>query len=170
MQEFYVVDGYNIIHAWPEFEHLLENGLDHGRDKLIDMLANFAALTGSGVKVVFDAHMVKKGVERVEVIHGIEVFYTQEGETADSLIERIVGEIIRLGNVYVATSDWDEQRIIFGRGAYRITPKEFRAQVLKINKQGQQKFSRVNPTEGYLEDKLPAHIRVIFEKWRRGKN
>lgn len=168
MQEFYVVDGYNIIHAWPDFAEIINGGLEHGRDKLIDILANFAALNGSVVKVVFDAHLVKKGIERSEMVHGIEVYYTQEGETADSLIERLVGNLNKLGSVYVATSDWDEQRIIFGRGAYRITPKEFRTQVFKVNKQGQQFFSRKDPTEGYLEDKLPADIRLILENWRRG--
>lgn len=169
MQEFYVVDGYNIIHAWPDFEGMVDSGLDHCRDKLIDTLANFSAFNGSSVKVVFDAHLVKKGMERCEVIHGIDVYYTQEGETADSLIERIVGDLCKLGTVYVVTSDWDEQRIIFGRGAYRITPKEFRVQVTKVTKQGQQQYNKPNPTEGYLEDKLPANIRTIMEKWRRRK-
>jgi len=168
MQEFYVVDGYNIIHAWPEFEGMRENSLDHCRDRLVDILANFAAFSGSTVKVAFDAHLVKRGVERSEMVHGIEVFYTQEGETADGLIERIVGELGRQGTVYVVTSDWDEQRTVFGRGAYRITPKEFRIQVKKTNKEGQRNFNKVDPTEGYLEDKLPANIRSILEKWRRG--
>nr|WP_315989885.1 hypothetical protein [Desulforamulus aquiferis] len=49
-----------------------------------------------------------------------------------------------------------------------MTPKEFRTQVFKINKQGQQQFAKKDPTEGYLEDKLPADIRLILEKWRRG--
>lgn len=170
MREFYVVDGYNIIHAWPEFEGLRDTGLDHCRDKLVDILTNFAAFSGYFVKVVFDAHLVKSGTERCEVVHGIEVFYTQEGETADSLIERLVGDLGKLGTVYVATSDWDEQRIIFGRGAYRVTPKELRVQVIKTNQQGQRHFNKANPTEGYLEDKLPRDIRVILENWRRGKN
>lgn len=170
MQEFYVVDGYNIIHAWPEFEGMIDNGLDHCRDKLIGILANFAGFDGSTVKVVFDAHLVKRGVEHREMIHGIEVFYTQEGETADSLIERLVGDLGKQGTVYVVTSDWDEQRIIFGRGAYRLTPKEFRVQVMKVNKRGQEEFNKPNPTEGYLEDKLPEDIRRVLEKWRRRKN
>lgn len=170
MREFYVVDGYNVIYAWPEFEKMLEKGLDHSRDKLINILANFAGFDGSSITVVFDAHLVKSGVEHYEIVHGIEVYYTQEGETADSLIERIVGDLGKKGNVFVVTSDWDEQRIIFGRGAYRLTPKEFRSQVIKVNKQRQENFNKANPTEGYLEDKLPADIRVILEKWRRRKD
>ncbi|MEG6523913.1 NYN domain-containing protein [Desulfotomaculum sp. 1211_IL3151] len=170
MREFYVVDGYNIIYAWPEFEKMLEKGLEHSRDKLINILANFAGFDGNSITVVFDAHLVKSGVGHHEIVHGIEVYYTQEGETADALIERIVGDLGKMGNVHVVTSDWDEQKIIFGRGAYRVTPKEFRSQVMKANKQGQEKFNKTNPTEGYLEDKLPADIRVIFEKWRRRKD
>ncbi|GAB6178922.1 NYN domain-containing protein [Desulfotomaculum defluvii] len=170
MREFSLVDGYNVIYAWPEFEKMLENGLDHCRDQLINSLANFAGYEGSSVTVVFAAHLVKSGVEHHEIVHGIEVYYTMEGETADSLIERIVGDLGKQGNVYVVTSDWDEQKIIFGRGAYRVTPKEFRSQVKKVNKQRQEKFNKVNPTEGYLADKLPADIRLMLEKWRRRKN
>ncbi|ABO48746.1 protein of unknown function DUF901 [Desulforamulus reducens MI-1] len=170
MRDFYVVDGYNIIHAWPEYENMIGTGLDHCRDRLIDILANFAGLDGSSVTVVFDAHLVKSGMGHHEIIHGIEVYYTQEGETADSLIERIVGDLGKQGNVYVVTSDWDEQKVIFGRGAYRLTPKEFRTQVLKTNKRGREDYNKPNPTEGYLEDKLPNDIRIILEKWRRRKN
>lgn len=170
MQEFYVVDGYNVIHAWPDFVKMLENGFDHCRDKLVGILANFAGFEGASIKVVFDAHLVKKGLEHLEKVNGVEVYYTQEGETADSLIERIVGDLIKQGNVYVVTSDWDEQRIIFGRGAYRLTPKEFRAQVIKVNKEGIEVFSKSRPTEGYLEDKLPKDIKQILEKWRRSKD
>ena len=170
VQDFYVVDGYNIIHAWPDFEGIKSGGLDHCRDKLIDILANFAAFSGALVKVIFDAHLVKSGIEHAEFIHGIEVFFTQEGETADSLIERLVGDLGKLGTVYVVTSDGDEQRIIFGRGAFRVTPKEFREQIIKINRQQQENYNKENPTEGYLEDKLPREIRIIMEKWRRRKN
>ncbi|RYD03212.1 hypothetical protein N752_20460 [Desulforamulus aquiferis] len=135
MQEFYVVDGYNIIHAWPDFEGIIEGGLDHGRDKLIDIIANFASLTGSVVKIVFDAHLVKKGIEHSEMIHGIEVFYTQEGETADSLIERIVGDLTKLGTVYVATSDWMSRELFLAGVLIASRPRSFAPRYLKsINK------------------------------------
>ena len=56
MKEFLVVDGYNIIHAWPEFEKFKESGLEHARVKLISKLANYSHLSGKKIYVVFDAH------------------------------------------------------------------------------------------------------------------
>lgn len=48
MTETLIVDGYNIIYAWPELEKLIESGMDHARSKLISILADYAALAARG--------------------------------------------------------------------------------------------------------------------------
>ena len=54
-----IVDGYNIIGAWPELIALRdEEDLEAARDRLIDKMAEFKAFTGYRVIVVFDAHYV----------------------------------------------------------------------------------------------------------------
>lgn len=169
MEEYYLVDGYNIIHAWPELNEMKNFSLDHARDKLVEIMANFAAFTGSRIKVVFDAHLVKSGTGGSEIINGVEVLYTEEGETADGLIERQVGEIVKHATAYVVTYDWDEQRIIFGRGAYRITPRELLNLVLKTNQEGQKKYVKNLSTDRYLEDRINGDIRNKLEEMRRKK-
>ena len=37
-REHYIIDGYNVIHAWPELSSLQEN-LAHARDRLIHILS-----------------------------------------------------------------------------------------------------------------------------------
>lgn len=170
MPDYYVIDGYNIIHAWPEkFKEIMENSLEHSRDKLIEIMSNFAAATGSNVTIVFDAHNVKDGISHMEKINNVEVYYTGQDETADSLIEKLVGDLYHKGRVYVATSDWDEQRIVFGRGAYRLTPRE----LLKMVEDAQKEISfhavSSEPTDDYLENRLQEEIRRKFEQWRRQK-
>ncbi|WP_031517269.1 NYN domain-containing protein [Desulfofalx alkaliphila] len=167
MPNYYVIDGYNVIHAWPEFENIRETALDHARDKLISIMANFAAATESHVTVVFDAHLVKSGIEHMEKRFNIKVYYTSQGETADALIERLVGELSLKGRVYVATSDWDEQRIIFGRGAYRLTPKELATLIKRIKKETRRHAATDLPAEDYLENRLQDEVRKKFEQWRR---
>lgn len=170
MDEYIVVDGYNVLFAWPELVKLKDDSLELARDRLVNMLANYVGYSGDRVLVVFDAHRVKGNIERHEEVNGVQVFYSREEETADSLIERLVGELPQDGDTMVVTSDWDEQRVIFGRGAYRMTPGELRERVLQASKEGQKPFMRVTPVDNYLENRLTGNIRQIFEQWRRKKD
>jgi len=171
MKGFLIVDGYNIIYAWPEFEKNRDTGFDYARSKLVSVLADHAALTGLKVVVVFDAHQIKGGAERTEFVDGVDVIYTQQGETADSLIERMVGSFKENGGpVYVATSDWAEQVIVFGRGAFRLTPGELREQVQRTKQESKIHYQQTKPVDGYLENRLLEKVRAKFEQWRRGKS
>lgn len=59
-----LVDGYNIIGAWPDLQKLKdENNLEDARKILINKMAEYQAYTGMKVIVVFDAHLVK-GIEK----------------------------------------------------------------------------------------------------------
>jgi len=170
MKEYLIVDGYNIIFAWPEFEKLKDFSLEYARSKLVEIMANYSSLSGQKIVVVFDAYQQKNAACRAEVIDGIEVIYTQRGETADALIERLAGELSKEGTVYVATSDWEEQRIIFGRGAYRLTPGELRAQVDRVKRESEERWAeKGKPADSYLENRLLEKVRSRLEKWRRGK-
>ena len=52
-----LVDGYNIIGAWPELRVLKDQDLAMARDILISRMAEYQAYTGYKVISVFDAHM-----------------------------------------------------------------------------------------------------------------
>ncbi|MCL6447188.1 MAG: NYN domain-containing protein [Armatimonadetes bacterium] len=169
MKEYLIVDGYNIIFAWPHFEELRKSGLEHARLKLIDILVNYAALTGRQVILVFDAYRVRESAARTEEMPGLQVIYTAFGETADSLIEKLVGELSREGAVYVATSDWAEQRMVLGQGACRLTPQELLDSIRQEAKAGKRFCSPERPADAYLENRLKGKIRVFLENWRRKK-
>ncbi|MCL6479188.1 MAG: NYN domain-containing protein [Peptococcaceae bacterium] len=170
MKEYLVVDGYNIIFSWPDFDKLRKGGLDHARAKLLDILVNYAAMSGESVVVVFDAHLVRNNEEHAEIVgDNLEVIYTREGETADSVIERLVGELAENGRVLVATSDWAEQSMIFGRGAYRITPGELLANIKRIRQEGENIYASTPSTVSYLENRLVEDVRKTLENWRRRK-
>jgi len=169
MKEFLVVDGYNIIFAWPEFEKIKDTDLAHARSRLVSKLANYSPLSGQKIYVVFDAHQVSGSTQRTEIIDGIEVIYTQMGETADTFIESMVGKLLKEGIVYVATSDWAEQGIIFGKGAYRITPGELRTHIKRIKHESGERYQRNLPADAYLENRLLDKVRSKLEKLRQGK-
>ena len=171
MKEYLVVDGYNIIFAWPEFDKMRKNNLDHARARLLDILVNYAALSGELVVVVFDAHLVRKSQEHSESAgKNVEVIFTQEGETADSVIERLVRELSGKGRVFVSTSDWAEQSMIFGLGAYRLTPKELAERINRLKMESQSRCMSTPPGEACLENRLVDGVRKALEDWRRKKS
>ena len=124
-EEFFLVDGYNIIFAWEELRALAELNLDSARDRLMDICCNFQGYHGATLILVYDAYKVKGGQRSVQKYHNIYVVYTKEAETADQYIEKTVHEIGKKHHVTVATSDALEQMIIWGDGAVRLSARGF---------------------------------------------
>lgn len=127
--EYLLVDGYNIIFAWDELQHLAAQDIAAARGALIDILANYQGFRKCRVIVVFDAYKVKGNPGSVQTVHGIKVVYTKEAEAADTYIERATYELRRERRVRVATSDGPEQVIILGHGALRVSARAFHAEV-----------------------------------------
>ncbi|MBE5892752.1 MAG: GTP-binding protein [Lachnospiraceae bacterium] len=120
-EHYFLVDGYNIIFAWPELRELAAINIDSARDKLMDILCNFQGFTGYTLILVFDAYKVKGNPGSVVKYHNINVVYTREAETADQYIEKTVHKIAQKYRTTVATSDALEQMIIWGSGAMRMS-------------------------------------------------
>ena len=126
------VDGYNVINSWPNLKKQRDYTFDGAREKLIDTLHNYSVFEGCKIIIVFDAYKVSRSIEKKENINNnISVVFTKDGETADAYIEREVHNIGRKYEVYVVTSDYLEQQIIFQRGAVRVSSLEFYNEVLK---------------------------------------
>lgn len=130
-----LVDGYNMIGGWPELVALSQIGMQEARDRLMDLLADYQAFSGRRVIAVFDAYRVP-GLGRSFVQGKVQVYFTKEKETADECIERLVGEYSnRRKQIYVATSDFIEQHIIFAQGALRISARELHLEIEENQKQ-----------------------------------
>ena len=131
-EEYLLVDGYNIIFAWPELRELSKINLDSARDKLMDILCNYQGYQGCRLILVYDAYKVKGNPGSTMKYHNIEVVYTKEAETADQYIERTTHELGAKPQKYrvtVATSDALEQMIIWGNGATRMSALGLKAAV-----------------------------------------
>lgn len=132
--EYYLVDGYNVINAWPELIRLRGN-LDEARDVLVHILTEYGAFENYEMTVVFDAFFTEDEEHALQITDRMRVIYTGAGETADSCIERLAYTAVRAGReVHVVTSDGAEQSVILGAGAYRITSPELRRSVKKAKK------------------------------------
>lgn len=169
MEQILIVDGYNIIGAWPELQILKDLDLESARDKLIHELLEYQSYSGMKVYVIFDAYKVPGLGKKIEN-HNLRVFYTKEKQTADELIERLVSKLTRRDtNIYVATSDMVEQHVIFGLKAYRISANELKIIIEQnkknVRKQIKQEYrSKRNSFDNFIN----KEVMEIFEKWRRG--
>ena len=167
MKEYLIVDGYNIIGAWPELQDLKEENLEHARERLIEMLSVHAALSKRKVILVFDAYQVKHNNGSRETIQGIEVIYTKENVTADMAIERLTAQIPKHQKVFVATSDRLQQETIWGKGAFRISAKELKRELDLTEKELKPHYTPQLYVSNRLEDRIDPEVRKKLEKISR---
>lgn len=124
-EKYLLVDGYNLIYAWPELKEVLDVNLDGARGKLLDILSNYKAMTDYNVIAVFDAYRVKGHEVTASDYLNIHQVFTAEAQTADAYIERFTHEHGKKYDITVVTSDGLEQIIIRGAGARLLSSREF---------------------------------------------
>jgi len=169
MEELLIVDGYNMIGAWPQLIKYKAKELGRARDELLSILSEYQAYSGTKVVVVFDAHQVPGMGKKIKQ-YKIDIYYTEEEETADELIERLTKKLrSRTRRITVATSDYTEQNITFGHGALRMSARE----LLENINRAKQSIRKTVEQQKYepLRTGIPlnSEIASIFEKWRRQK-
>ncbi len=121
---FLLVDGNNIIHAWPELLdlHRQRRGLAHR--ELIRRLNGYHDFTHDRVVVVFDGR--GKKVEEERDPGGLQIFYTSGNLTADDVIERLALKYGKTYQLTVATNDILEQDLVIAAGGQAISAEALR--------------------------------------------
>ena len=131
-KEILLVDGYNVLFAWEEWKDLLQDGFDAARVQLMDLMCDYAGMTGREVILVFDAYKVRGNPGSAERYRNIYVVYTREAQTADAYIEKTTLLARNRARVRVVTSDRPEQLIALGNEALRTSAREFRREVVAV--------------------------------------
>ena len=167
MKPLLLVDGYNVIGAWdvPRSEHL---SIDEARERLVHMIADYAGFSGEEVIVVFDGHYTDRTVRSRSTVHGVEVVFTKHAESADNYIESLCSAAPKWRHVRVATSDSTEQTVTMGRGAVRISSREFLMELTQVRSVGRVRMKEEKVSRGDIFSRLPPHQREIFDRMRRG--
>ena len=167
MEDYLLVDGYNIIFAWPELKSLAETNLDSARIRLQDILCNYQGFKKCRVILVFDGYKVKGNPGEVLKYHNIHVIFTKEAETADQYIEKVTQEIGRSHHVRVATSDRLEQVIILGKGAVRMSARDLFKEISETNDEiHKQHLERIPSKKNRLFDNVDADLFQYLEDIR----
>ena len=168
MQNILLVDGYNMIGAWKELRLLRDENFEDARDRLVELMAEYKAVKGWRVIIVFDAHLVP-GTEQLYIQHDVEVIFTRKNETADERIEKLSTDLKgRKIQIHVATSDMTEQNVVFGHGALRKSARELEIEMEIIQSNISRKVKETQSEKPSRRINLPDDIALTLEKWRRG--
>lgn len=127
-EQYLLVDGYNIIFAWPELNEIAQDNMDGARIKLLECLSNYQGIKKCKIIVVFDAYRVEGHREEIIPYHNIHMVYTKEAQTADHYIEKFVHDHQTKYYVTVATSDGLQQVIIRGKAGL-LSAKELKEEI-----------------------------------------
>ena len=170
VEEYLLVDGYNILYAWDELRELMKVTLDGARHRLMDMLCNYQGYRRCNLIVVFDAYKVAGGTGSVQDYHNIHVVYTKEAETADQYIEKFAHEMGRKYRVTVATSDGLEQVIIRSQGCLLMSASDLAEDMERVSRQIEEdRGNLVKPGKHYLFAGVEKDLAEYLEQVRLGK-
>ena len=117
---YLLVDGHSVVFAWPFLRTLHAEKPLAARQELIRHLSE---LHDSGrwlVTLIFDG---QAGGKEEKSSNSLAVLYAPSGQTADSLIERIVQAHAGKGEIGVVTADHAEMTTIESLGAFGFSPE-----------------------------------------------
>jgi len=141
-QKLYLVDGYNFIHGTEPYRSLAKEDLSHAREALEHTLISYLHYTGHDLVLIYDGYKVKGNVgERLER-NGLKIAFSQEGETGDALLEKIIAEIGKNYDVYAVTSDGLIQVTAVSVGVLRVSTREFAEEVARVIEEIRQKIAQ----------------------------
>ena len=152
MAEEWLIDGYNLLHAWPAGKRSQKKS----RETLLSELAGFAALKAQRMKVVLDG----KGDESELKVHHTEflhVVYSQK-VSADAYLERELFERRGKAQFTVVTNDRAIANIARGSGE-RVWSTEVFLQILKESRSESSDIEHRNKSRSHgfnrpFDDKL----------------
>lgn len=162
-EEYLLVDGYNIIHAWPELKELADENMDSARMKLLDSLSNYQGIRKCQIIVVFDAYRVQGHLEEVIDYQNIHMVFTREAQTADQYIERFARDNQKKYHIIVATSDGLQQLIIRGAGCHLLSARELKMEIEEAKQMVNQEIQK-RRDQSYLIDALPQEAKLMLEQ------
>jgi predicted RNA-binding protein with PIN domain len=164
-----IVDGYNIIYAWPELSAIKDTSLEDAREALIAILADYAALGRLQVTVVFDSHRRPDMAGSAETIAGVRVIYSGRKASADSVIERLIFEAKNADDVTLATSDGVQRDLALGKGVKTMSALTLMSQVeAAMSRRNAQIRDRQDRSDlsRRLEDRLDPRTREQLDRLR----
>ena len=148
-----LVDGYSLLHGWPELAPGKARHSAAARGELIRILTLYQDATGTPITVFFDGTCPRTGASDVSSPGEVEVLFSRAGQTADQMIERAAHRFGPYGEVLAVTDDGAERDTVINMGGLASSCWNFvqtlesaladlQNDVKNHNRQEQNKFNR----------------------------
>ena len=152
MKDLFIVDGYNFIFNYykakkfkaDNLKKINSVNLNYLRERLIRDLAQYKSYTGCSLIVVFDAKSSSNITQSRQKIDMIDVIYSKSGQTADSIVEKLVHGNKKFERIFVITSDYMQQKVIFRQNIYRKSIREFSQELDSLKKEARENLKIQN--------------------------
>jgi uncharacterized protein len=120
-----LVDGYSLLHGWPELAPGKPRHSAAARDELIRVLTLYRDASGTPITIFFDGTGGRPGKPAAVPASEVEVLYSRSGQTADEMIERAAHRFKPYGEVLAVTDDFAERDTVIGMGGMASSCENF---------------------------------------------
>jgi predicted RNA-binding protein with PIN domain len=111
-----LVDGYSLLHNWPELAPGKARHSALARGELIRVLTQYGDAANTPITIVFDGAGAPAGTPKTPSTPELEILYSKAGQTADDVIERVAHRMSTYGEVLVVTDDFAERDTVLSVG------------------------------------------------------
>lgn len=150
-----LVDGYSLLHSWPELAPGKPRHSAAARDELIRRLTLYRDATQTPISVFFDGAGRTRGTEVVSTPE-VEILYSRAGQTADQMIERTAHRLQPYGEVLAVTDDVAERETVIALGGMASSCWNF--------------IQSIENTQAELQDDIKHHNLKERNKFKRRSN
>ena len=130
-RKFLLVDAHNMIFSDPALSDLHRRSPAAARDRLIRVLERHQDSSGTRVVVVFDRGNATHTTAEAEAQSGVQVIYAPTGQSADTVIERLVLKYTATHTLTVATNDHLVRTAAAAAGATAIDSETLRDEIAR---------------------------------------
>ena len=120
-----LVDGYSLLHSWPELAPRFPRHSAAARDELIARLTQYRDAIETPITIFFDGSGAPPGTPKPHSSAELEVLYSGRGETADDMIERAAHLFSEFGEVLAVTDDNAERETVTSLGGMASSCSNF---------------------------------------------
>ncbi|HAV62254.1 MAG TPA: hypothetical protein DCY13_07790 [Verrucomicrobiales bacterium] len=124
-----LVDGYSLLHNWPELAPGRPRHSQAAREGLVAVLSRYRDASGTPISLIFDGSGAPATAEKPHSTAEFEILYSGPGQTADDVIERVTHRMVRYGEVLVVTDDRAERDTVLSLGGSAASCEQFIVQV-----------------------------------------
>jgi len=148
-----LVDGYSLLHNWPELAAGAPRYSERAREALADLLEQYQDACGTPVTIFFDGQGARRSRPKNQGGRAVEILFSGAGQTADDLIERAAHRFQDYGEVLVVTDDFAERDTVNASGARVASCANF--------------IRMIDEALTRLQDDLNRHNRAARNSFRR---